>query len=239
MVNGMQADEFPPILLVPGLNCSARLYAAQIPALWTLGAVLVADHRRDSTMQAIAKRILDAAPPRFRLVGLSMGGYAALEILRQAPQRVAKLALLDTSARPDTPEQTESREKLIALARKDRLIGINDLLWPLLVHENRRDDSGLRALVDRMAFETGAEAFIRQQQAIISRADMRPELEAIQCPTLVVVGDGDRLTPPELARELAAGIAGARLEPIVGSGHLTTMERPDDATKLLGGFLQG
>ena len=90
-----------PIVLVPGLNCSARLYAQQIPALWRFGPVTVADHTRDESVAAIARRILAAAPPRFALAGLSMGGYLAFEIMRQAPQRVAKLALLDTGARSE------------------------------------------------------------------------------------------------------------------------------------------
>src|ERR1700690_927389 len=104
-----------PILLVPGLNCSPRLYAAQIPSLWRLGLVVVADHRRDDTVAGIAQRILATAPSRFRLAGLSMGCYIAFEIMRQAAAHVVKLALLDTSARPQTPEQTESCGKLIWL----------------------------------------------------------------------------------------------------------------------------
>src|ERR1044071_8920922 len=93
-----------PIVLVPGLNCSPRLYAAQMPALWRFGPVTVADHTRDDTMAAIAARILGAAPPRFALAGLSMGGYIALEIMRQAAERVKRLALLDTGARDDPPD---------------------------------------------------------------------------------------------------------------------------------------
>ena len=103
-----------PIVLIPGLTCTARLYAEQIPALWPFGPVTVADHRRDDSMAAIARRILAAAPPRFALAGLSMGGYIAFEIMRQAPERVVKLALLDTGARGDTPEQTERRQILMA-----------------------------------------------------------------------------------------------------------------------------
>src|ERR1019366_536693 len=99
-----------PIVLVPGLNCSARLYAEQIPALWRFGPVTVADHTRDDSIPAIAGRILAAAPPRFALAGLSMGGYIALDIMRQAPGRVVKLALLDTGARPESAEQTERRQ---------------------------------------------------------------------------------------------------------------------------------
>jgi pimeloyl-ACP methyl ester carboxylesterase len=94
-----------PVMLVPGLLASARLYGEQLPVLWRLGPVTIADHTRDASMAAIASRILAAAPPSFTLVGLSMGGYIALEILRQAPDRVARLALLDTTARPDTPNR--------------------------------------------------------------------------------------------------------------------------------------
>src|ERR1700760_2164400 len=104
-----------PLVLAPGLLCSARLYAPQITALWPFGPITVANHRYDDDMAAIAARILADAPPRFALVGLSMGGYIAFAMLRQAPERIAKLALLDTSARPDRPEQKEVREKAIAM----------------------------------------------------------------------------------------------------------------------------
>src|SRR5262245_48960576 len=108
-------SESLPVVLVPGLNCSPRLYAPQLPALWRFGPVTVADHARDDSMAAIARRILAAAPPRFALAGLSMGGYIALEIIRQAAGRVAKLALLDPGARAETPEQTERRKVVLAL----------------------------------------------------------------------------------------------------------------------------
>src|SRR5262245_27534189 len=125
-----------PVMLVPGLLCSARLYAEQAAALWPFGPVTVADHRRDHSMAAIAARILATAPPRFALVGLSMGGYIALSIQWQAPERVDRLALLETSARPDTPQQTERRRALIELAQAGRFAEIADLLWPILVHRD-------------------------------------------------------------------------------------------------------
>jgi pimeloyl-ACP methyl ester carboxylesterase len=228
-----------PILLLPGLNCSPRLYAAQIPALWRLGLVVVADHRRDDTIAGIARRILAAAPSRFRLAGLSMGGYIALEIMRQTPARVTKLALLDTSARPETPEQTERRGKLIGLAEAERFPEVNDFLWPYLVDAGRQKDASLRAEIDKMAEETGAEAFVRQQRAIIGRADSRPTLGAIACPTLVIVGDSDQLTPPAHADEIAKGIAGAKLVTLAGCGHMSTMEKPEEVTKLLVDFFAG
>ncbi|MGB6451631.1 MAG: alpha/beta fold hydrolase [Steroidobacteraceae bacterium] len=222
-----------PIVLIPGLLATPRLYAEQIPELWRIGPITVAIHSRDDSMGAIARRILASAPPRFALVGLSMGGYLSFEILRQAPERVAKLALLDTSARPDVPEQSEQRRAQMDIARQGRLDEITDSLFPRLVHANRRHDEALRELVRLMAREVGAEAFVRQQTAIIGRPDSRPTLGTIRCPTLVVVGDGDLLTPPERAEEMAAGIAGARLVTVPDSGHLSTLEQPQAVTRAL------
>jgi pimeloyl-ACP methyl ester carboxylesterase len=222
-----------PVVLVPGLNCSARLYAEQIPALWRFGPVMVADHTRDASIAAIAGQILANAPPVFARVGLSLGGYISFEIMRQAPQRVGRLALLDTSARPDTAELTARRQAPMARARAGKLIEVADESFVFFVHPNRYGDVALRAVVRAMAEETGAEAYLRQQQAIIGRPDSRPMLGAIQCPTVMLVGEQDRGTPPELAREIAAGIAGARLVVVPDCGHLSTLERPQAVTKAL------
>ncbi len=222
-----------PIVLVPGLNCSARLYAEQIPALWRFGPVTVADHTRDDSMTAIAARILAAAPPRFALVGLSMGGYIAMEMTRQAPQRVVKLALLDTAARAETLEQTEARGRVIELAKTGRFAEVPELQFPVFVHRNRHGDMALKKLVRVMAEETGAAALLRQEQAIIGRLDARTGLAAIKCPTLVLVGDGDELTPPRLSEEIAAAVAGARLVVVAECGHLSTLERPGAVTAAL------
>jgi pimeloyl-ACP methyl ester carboxylesterase len=227
-----------PVVLVPGLNCSARLYAEQIPALWRFGPVIVADHTRDASIAAIAGQILANAPPVFALVGLSLGGYIAFEIMRQAPQRVGRLALLDTSGRPDTAELTARRQAPKARARTGKLIEVADESFVFFVHPNRYGDVALRAVVRAMAEETGAEAYLRQQQAIIGRPDSRPMLGAIQCPTVMLVGEQDRGTPPELAREIAAGIAGARLVVVPDCGHLSTLERPQAVTKALVEWMQ-
>jgi pimeloyl-ACP methyl ester carboxylesterase len=227
-----------PIVLVPGLLCTARLYAEQIPALQRLGPVTVADHTRDDSMAAIAERVLADAPPRFALAGLSMGGYVAFEIVRQAPERVARLALLSTSARLDPPEISERRRRQIALAEDGRFGAVAGMQFPLLVHRSRLDDEGLQTLVRLMADEIGADAFVRQQTAIIGRADSRPDLAAIACPTLVVVGDGDELIAPENSVEIADGIPGARLVTIAECGHLSTLERPEQMTAALTEWLQ-
>jgi pimeloyl-ACP methyl ester carboxylesterase len=226
-------SEALPILFVPGLNCSARLYGSQLPALWRFGPTMVADHRRDDTMEAMAERILKAAPPRFALVGLSMGGYLAFVILRKAPERVARLALLDTSARPERPEQTERRSAQIALAQGGRFGEVVDALFPLFVHRNRHGDAELKRMVRLMAEETGPEAFVRQQKAIMARPDARPLLGSIKCPTLVLVGEGDELTPPALSEEIAGGIAGAQLVAVPDCGHLSTLEQPDAVNRAL------
>jgi len=222
-----------PIVLVPGLLCSPLLYAKQIPALWQFGPVTVSDHRRDDSMDAIARRILAAAPPRFALAGLSMGGYIAYAILRAAPERVTRLALLDTGSRADLPEQSERRKVQIELARSGRLADISEALWPLFVHKDRHNDQDLKKIVLQMAEQTGADAFVRQQTAIMSRPDSRPDLPKIKCPTLVLVGEADQLTPPKLSEEIAAAIPGSRLVVVRGSGHLSTIERPDAVNKAL------
>ena len=226
-----------PIVMVPGLLCSARLYQGQVPALWRLGPVTIADTTRDDSLPAMARRLLATAPPRFALVGLSMGGYLAFELLRQAPERVLQLALLDTSARADTPEQSAQRRALIAQAQEGRLLEIVDALFPRFVHPDREHDAELRRVVRAMADDVGSEAFVRQQTAILGRPDSRPQLERIRCPTLVLVGDGDVITPPEVAQEMADAIAGARLSVLPGVGHASSIEAPEQVTRELVQFL--
>lgn len=222
-----------PFLLIPGLNCSARLYRHQIPALSKFGAVSVVDHTKDDTIAGIARRALTVAPARFHIVALSMGGYIAFEILRQAQERVEKVALLDTSARTDQPQHTERRLKMIALAEGGKFQAVKDALFPLFVHTDRVEDETLHAEVDRMADEVGPEAFVRQQRALMTRADSRPFLPQITRTTLVMVGDTDRLIPPEQSEEIAAGIPGARLEYVKDCGHLSTLEQPQAVTNSL------
>ena len=226
-----------PVLLIPGLLCTPRLYLEQIPTLWQFGPVTVADHTRDDSMSAIARRILAQAPPRFALVGLSMGGYVAFEVLRQAAKRIAKLALLDTTVRPDLPEQTEQRRRQIEMARNGEFDEIARLLFPRFVAVAHQDDRNLKRIVRTMADETGAEAFVRQQTAIMGRADSRPSLAAIACPTLVVVGEQDVLTPPDRAAEIAAAIPHAQHVVVPDCGHLSTLEQPEALTQALVDFL--
>ncbi len=226
------------LLLLPGLLCDAALWEAQVAGLGGLVRCHVADVAQDSSLAAMAKRALAAAPPRFALAGLSMGGYLAFEVLRQAPGRVTRLALLDTSARPDTPEQARRRRGLISFARSGLFKGVTPRLLPQLVHPDRLAGPVGQAVM-AMAERVGRDAFLRQQAAILTRPDSRPDLPRLRLPTLVAVGEADLLTPPELAEEIAAGIPGARLHRLPGCGHLPPMEAPEAVTSLLRDWLLG
>jgi pimeloyl-ACP methyl ester carboxylesterase len=225
------------LVLVPGLLCTRALWEPQIAALGDIADITVADHMRHDSLEAIARSVLAAAPERFALAGLSMGGFIACEIVRQAPERVTRLALLDTSARADAPERKEQRLRRNELARREGAGAVQDELMPVLIHKDRLGDRAFTGLVRQMAVDTGTEALIRQHTAIMARPDNRPFLASIRCPTLVVVGRDDALTPVELAQEIAAGVPGARLEIIPDCGHLSTLERPEAVNRALRAWL--
>jgi pimeloyl-ACP methyl ester carboxylesterase len=228
------------IVLIPGLLCSAEVFAPQVAALWPHGPVTVASTLEGETMAEIAGAILARAPPSFALCGISMGGYIALEILRQAPERVIKLALLDTSAAPEPPEGAGKRRALVAQARAgDFRSLLRRTLPPILLHPEHQDDEALVDIHVRMGLVVGVEGMARQQEAIIGRADSRPGLTAISVPTLVLVGDSDVLTPPERAKELAAAIPGARLVIVPKSGHASTLEQPEAVNGALIDWIAG
>lgn len=226
-----------PLVLIPGLACTETLYAAQIPALEQSREVIIGDHMQHDTMAGIAAHILDAAPARFALAGLSMGGYICFEILRQAPERVERLALLDTSARADTAEKIALRHEALELAAAGKYLAVAYSTLGLSIAKSRHGDTGLKQAIIDMAVATGPQVWARQTRAIMAREDSGPMLGAITCPTLVVVGDEDQLTPPELAHEMAENLLNARLEVIAGCGHMSTMERPDHLTRLLQDWL--
>ncbi|KAA8999002.1 alpha/beta fold hydrolase [Affinibrenneria salicis] len=227
-----------PFVLIPGLLGSPQLYREQTTMLWSEGAVMLTNSSLDDSIAAIAGRILAGAPARFTLVGLSMGGYVAFEILRQAPQRVARLILLDTSARADSAEVIQAREQQIGQVGAGGFDAMIDDAYGFCVHPSRLTDDALRAAIRQMAGEVGPAGFIRQQRAIIGRADSRPLLAQIHCPTLVLVGDADRLTPIENAQEIAAGIRGASLVTVPACGHVSTLERPAFVNETIAAWLR-
>lgn len=216
-----------PLLLIPGLLCTARLWRDQAAALADLAEVTVTTAQAEhDDLGAIAEAILARAPARFALAGFSFGGYVAFEILRRARQRVERLALLDTSARPDTPARRAQRRDQIRLAVEGRFLGVSDRLLPTLLHPDRLGDEALVADVKAMAEAVGRDGFVRQQRAILGRPDSRPLLPRIACPTLVLAGRQDVRLPLAVQEEMAATIPGAELVVVEHCGHLSTMERP-------------
>jgi pimeloyl-ACP methyl ester carboxylesterase len=221
--------ERPTLLLLPGLLCDAALWAPQVEALSDLADCRVADLTRDDSVEAMAARAIADLPERFAVAGLSMGGYVALAIMAMAPERVQRLALLDTSARADTAEQKRRRQALIKMADIGEFKGVTPRLLPLLIHPKRIGDAALTSIVTGMAERVGKEAFLRQQRAIVGRPDRRLLLPRIHVPTLVLCGSEDAVTPVELSRELASSIATGRLVVVPECGHLATLERPEAA----------
>jgi len=227
------------LILLPGLLCDSRLWAHQAAFLAPQTRVVVPDLSRDDSLGAMAERVLAAAPPRFALGGLSMGGYLSMEIIRRAPERVERLALLCTNALADPPEQRQRRLDAIALAATpagfDQVVAAQT---SVLLSPASAADPVLAGLFRAMAAAVGPEGFARQQRAIMARPDSRPGLGAIACPTLVLCGALDTLTPPDLHRTLAEAIPGARLEIVEDSGHLAPIERPDPVSAALSSWLR-
>jgi pimeloyl-ACP methyl ester carboxylesterase len=229
-----------PLVLIPGLLCNKALWRHQISGLADIADTWVADTTLSNSMADIASHILASVPfERFALAGLSMGGYVVFEMWRRAPERIIQLGLFSTSARPDTPDQVERRRDLIELAKRGRFIGVSAALLPLLVHADRQRDPVLVETVKRMAKETGGEAFIRQEQAIMHRINSVPDLARIACPSLILCGREDVLTPLDRHEEMAMGISGAQLQIVERCGHLSPLEQPDIVNAAMRAWLVG
>jgi pimeloyl-ACP methyl ester carboxylesterase len=225
-----------PLVLLPGLLCDRALWQFQIAALSDRAEILVPDLTGAETIAGLAASVLAEAPERFALAGLSMGGYVAFELLRQAPDRVTRVAFLDTSARPDSADQARRRKGLIALSRTGSFKGVTPRLLPQLLHPDHVETPIAQIVMD-MAQRIGRDGFIRQENAILGRPDSRPDLAAIDVPALVLVGEADVLTPPDLVREIADGIPGARFRMIDKAGHLPPLEQPEAITGALAEWL--
>ncbi|MGD9834050.1 MAG: alpha/beta fold hydrolase [Piscinibacter sp.] len=224
----------PTTVLLPGLACDAELWREQLRALGPRHAPRVADvHTRAPTLPEMASLLLAEQPGELVLIGASMGGRIALEAARQAPGRVRALALLGSTARADTDELRAVRSEAVAhfdAGHGDDLLEAN--VW-FVFHRSAWDDE---ALIDRyraMLRRTGFAQLARQNRAIMSAADMRPSLRSIACPTLVVCGENDDVTPPECSREMAESIPGSRLAFLPDCGHMLTMEKPAAVNQLL------
>jgi pimeloyl-ACP methyl ester carboxylesterase len=225
----------PSVILLPGLACDAGLWSAQLPAMAARHAVRVStvQQRADSLPDMAALLLRELPPGPQVLVGASMGGMVAMHAALQAPQRVAGLALLGTSARADTPElvrlRTEACERF-AQGRMDEVLRANVMF---AFHPDQANNPAMVDAYLAMIGRAGAAQLIRQNRAVMARPDLRPELPRIACPTLVAVGEADQLTTPEHAQEIAGAIPGARLHTVAGAGHMLTMEQPEAVTGLL------
>lgn len=225
-----------PLVLLPGLLNDAALWAAQIRDLADVAEPHVADLTLDDSVSAMAARALSSAPPRFALAALSMGGYVAFEMLRQAPERITRLALLDTSATPDSTERAAQRRTAMESLRLGRSLGVTGRLLPQLVHPDHVEGPVGEA-VRAMAARVGGAAFLRQQQAILDRPDSTTLLPAIAVPTLVAVGDGDQLTPAAEAHLIRDAVPGAVFHCFPHCGHLPPLEMPEETSMVLRAWL--
>lgn len=214
------------LVLLPGLLNDFRLWGPVVEGLAGRADMHAGDITRDDSIAAMAARVLGEAPPFFALAGFSLGGYVALEIMRQAPERVTRLALISTQARPDTPEIVKRRRLLVAQSRIGEFRGISNRLLPSLLHPSRLGDEALTALLQAMALSVGVGGFVRQETAIIGRIDSRPFLEAIAVPTLIAGGREDQVTTLEAAEEMAGLIPGAWHLVLERCGHVAPLEQP-------------
>jgi pimeloyl-ACP methyl ester carboxylesterase len=225
-----------PIILITGQLLTDAVWQSLRDA-WGNREVIVADNQSDDTIEGVAQRLLDNAPPKFVLVGHAMGGFVAFEIMRRAPERVAKLALISTLASADGPAQTARRQGYIDLVESGNFDQVVEERIPILFPEEKRSDARLVGIARQMAADTGADTFLAQQRAIMARIDSRPRLGEIAVPTLLIWGEKDGITSRAHHDEILDAIPGARLEVVAGAGHLPTVEAPEVVVPLLTEFV--
>lgn len=221
-----------PLLLLPGMLNDAALWQAQLAGLSDIADCRVGDLTRHDSLRAVAEDVLAAAPAQFALAGFSLGGYVAQEILRIAPQRVQRLALLGTSFHADSPERAAQRQAQQAAVRMAGTFhGFGDRLMRSYIDASRLGDRQLVRNVRAMTTRLGADVFLRQSR--IERVDGRGVLRGYRDPLLVMCGANDAITPPAISREIAAMVPQAQLVVIAGCGHLAPLEQPDAVTRAM------
>lgn len=225
-----------PIVLMTGQLLTDAVWAPLIER-WPDRDITIARNAGEDTIAGFARKLLADAPARFALVGHAMGGFVALETMRLAPERVAKLALVSTLASNDGPAQTKRRQGYIDLVEGGAFAEVIEERIPMLFPPDRREDAALLALARRMAADTGAETFLAQQRAIMARVDSRPDLGRIAVPTLLLRGSEDGIVSTDHHAEIENTVAGARSVDIAGTGHLPMVEEPDLFAEILAGFL--
>jgi pimeloyl-ACP methyl ester carboxylesterase len=218
-------DQRPQLILLPGLLNDAELWRDQVSGLADVARCRVADLTQGESVRALAEQVLDEAEPTFALAGFSMGGYVAQEIARLAPERIERLALIDTAIRVDTPERAAQRRVTNAAAqRPGAFLGIADRLMTSYVDPSRLDDKDLTGRIQAMTQRLGRDVFVRQNS--LPREDGQAALRALRCPIVIVCGEHDVITPLAGQREMAAAIGCSHLVVIPNAGHMTPMEAP-------------
>lgn len=225
-----------PIVLITGQLLTDAVWQPLLDA-WADREVIVADNRSDDTIEGFAQRLLDNAPPKFVLIAHAMGGFIAFDVMRRAPERAAKLILISTLASADGPAQTARRQGYIDLVTSGRFDQVVEERIPILFPEEKRSDERLLGIARTMAADTGADTFLAQQRAIMARVDSRPRLGEIAVPTLLIWGERDGITSRAHHDEILEAIPGARLEVIVGAGHLPMVEVPEVVVPMLSEFI--
>lgn len=227
-----------PLVLLPGMMCDARLFGPQIGALSGRYALHLPPLTGADTLAALAAQILQNAPPRFALAGLSMGGIVAMEVLRLAPDRVTKIALLDTNPLAETPQQQARRLPQIARVLAGGLDTVmRDEMKPLYLHDTPQR-AEILDLCTTMALDLGPDVFAAQSRALASRPDQSATLAAFKGPALVLMGEHDILCPRARHDLMHALMPHSRLAIIAGAGHLPTLEKPDETTAELRRWLE-
>ncbi len=219
-----------PVLLLPGTLCDDRAFAPLIARLAGHDVCTILTTGSENTVD-LAARILAEAPPRFVLIGFSLGGIVGLEVAAQGPSRVAALALIGSTARPDRPQLAAPRRADVADARERGLATVLlEKFWPRYVAAHALNDAALQRMVLAMAETLGIDAFAQQTELIISRADSCPRLKKLTLPLLALCGAEDALCPPLLHEEIAAVAPNATLSIIPGAGHFVLLEAPRQTT---------
>lgn len=234
----MPGDRPAPLYLLPGLICDETVWAGQVQSLADFRPVAIGGYGNARSLVRMAVQVLESAPERISVAGHSMGARVALEMYRLAPERIERLALLDTGVHPLAPGETEKRMALFELGQREGMEVLVDAWLPPMIHPDRRGDRALMQRLREMCLRAGLEQFENQMNALLDRPEVRSLLAGISCPTLIGVGSDDGWAPVDQHREIAGAIPGATLVIFDHAGHMSPAETPDQVSEALRQWLE-